>query len=198
MLYNNFWGYVSVVFLTINIHFGVADGQIGLNYFAVRYFNLYHICQDDHMFWMYNIWTSRVTGNSSHHKMFRVKKYNIIVVAVVVEVNWLQIPKADITHARQLHNFNMFQVSFHTNSPSFFHHPLCLCANYLTYGKSLFHRQMSDAVAFHCFPPCCVTQWSVTLVLTLARPFRRRQASRWFLHTTHSVGAQVSRGQRRG
>lgn len=50
---------------------------------------------------------------------------------------------------------------------------------------------MSDAVTFHCFPPCCVTQWSATLFLTSLGPSRRRQASRWSLHTIHSVGVWV-------
>lgn len=47
---------------------------------------------------------------------------------------------------------------------------------------------MSDAVTFHCFPACCVTQWSVTLVLTSVRPFCRRQASRWSLRTISLCG----------
>lgn len=41
--------------------------------------------------------------------------------------------------------------------------PIIPCA-----AQVLPHRQMSDTVTFHCFPACCVAQWSVTRFLTSA------------------------------
>lgn len=70
---------------------------------------------------------------------------------------------------------------------------LCHCVNYPMYCACLQHRQMSVVVTFHCFPTCCVTQWSVTLVLIMVGPPRRRQASCWSLFTIHSVTAGLSR-----
>lgn len=69
------------------------------------------------------------------------------------------------------------------------------------------HGQMSDTVAFHCFPACCAARWSLTRVLTSRPPnlffssffCKSRQCfpAASPAHARHAPWASVSGGRRR-